>query len=78
MHFSKSAIHWLSTFVLLAALPIAQSTTLLNGRFETTTDVQTILDLALDAAEMKETTDIQQKADIYRSGRSSEYVSRQS
>ena len=38
---------------------------LLNGRFQTTTDVQYLLDLALDAADMKEADDLATKQSIY-------------
>jgi hypothetical protein len=41
---------------------------LLNGRFETTTDVQELLNLALDAADMKEADDFDSKKTIYRDG----------
>jgi len=41
---------------------------LLGGRFETTTDVQEFLNLALDASDMKETDDLAAKKAIYRDG----------
>jgi hypothetical protein len=59
-------------FLLLLAggcsMNIVQGIPLLGGRFETTTDVQTLLNLALDAADLKETSDINQKKDIYENG----------
>lgn len=41
---------------------------LLGGRFETTTDVQSLLNLALDAAAMKESDDFGTKKAIYTKG----------
>lgn len=46
-------------------LPGVVAVTLLNGRFETTSDVQDLLDLALDAAAMREATTMAAKAAIY-------------
>ena len=46
-------------------LPGVVAVTLLNGRFETTTDVQYLLDLALDVAAMREATTMAGKAAIY-------------
>ena len=46
-------------------LHYAQAIPLLNGRFETTTDVQYLLNLALDAAAMKESDNIDAKNAIY-------------
>jgi hypothetical protein len=53
---------------LLVAGIVFQSSygiTLLNGRFETTTDVQILLDLALDVADMRATDDSLKKRQIY-------------
>jgi hypothetical protein len=43
--------------------------TLLNGRFETTSDVQNILNFALDVAEMREATSLEEKKSIYENGK---------
>lgn len=43
----------------IAAIP------LLNGRFETSTDVQNFLNLALDAAAMRESKNMTEKSEIY-------------
>jgi hypothetical protein len=42
----------------------------LEGRYETVTDVTDYLNLALDAADMKESTDLATKLNIYQNGRS--------
>ena len=53
----------------LLVLPLQISAkVLLGGTYETTTDVQNYLNLALDAAAMKETDDIALKQTIYRDG----------
>jgi hypothetical protein len=53
----------------LVVLPLQLSAkVLLGGTFETTTDVQNYLNLALDAAAMKETDDIALKQTIYQDG----------
>ena len=39
---------------------------MLGGRYETTTDVQAFLNLALDTALMKETSDLDTKKDLYK------------
>jgi len=53
----------------LLVLPLQLSAkVLLGGTFETTTDVQNYLNLALDAAAMKETDDIALKQTIYQDG----------
>lgn len=44
---------------------LVQGTSLLGGRYETTTDVQALLNLALDAADMRESDQLNQKQDIY-------------
>jgi hypothetical protein len=44
---------------------VVQGIPLLNGEYETTTDVQSLLNLALDAAAMKETTSLSTKEEIY-------------
>ena len=44
---------------------IVQGIPLLGGRYETTSDVQTLLNLALDARDMKEATDQTTKKEIY-------------
>jgi hypothetical protein len=46
---------------------VAEGIPLLGGRYETTTDVQTYLNLALDAADMKEAEDLATKQLIYES-----------
>jgi len=53
---------------LLACQCVVNCITLLGGRFETSTDVQTFLNLALDAAEMKESDDFDTKKAIYTTG----------
>ena len=61
----------LNTFVSLSllALPLQLSAkVLLGGTYQTTTDVQKYLNLALDAAAMKETDDIALKQSIYQDG----------
>lgn len=61
----------LNTIVSLSllVLPLQISAkVLLGGTYETTTDVQNYLNLALDAAAMKETDDIALKQTIYRDG----------
>lgn len=50
---------------LFLVLPGVAAVTLLNGRFKTTSDVQYLLDLALDAAAMREATTMAEKAAIY-------------
>ena len=52
--------------IVLILSPAVQATPLLNGRYETVTDVTSYLNLALDAADMKETSDITTKQNIYR------------
>jgi hypothetical protein len=56
---------WIAVASVLLLVPTAAAIPLLNGRFETTTDVQHILDLALDAAAMKEADSIASKTSIY-------------
>jgi hypothetical protein len=46
---------------------VAEGIPLLGGRYGTTTDVQKYLNLALDAADMKEAEDIATKTKIYQS-----------
>jgi hypothetical protein len=61
----------LNTLVSLSllALPLQLSAkVLLGGAYQTTTDVQKYLNLALDAAAMKETDDIALKQSIYQDG----------
>eukprot|EP00980_Cylindrotheca_fusiformis_P024659 scaffold12195_cov126-Cylindrotheca_fusiformis.AAC.3 len=41
---------------------------LLGGRFETTTDVQEYLNIALDVVDMRESDDLQTKQSIYKYG----------
>jgi hypothetical protein len=48
-----------------SSMGVADAISLLNGRFETTTDVTAYLNLALDAADMRETEDIPTKQNIY-------------
>lgn len=57
-----------SVLALWSTLPLVHSIPLLGGRFETTTDVQSLLNLGLDAADMRETTDLTTKASIYKEG----------
>ena len=60
--------------LLVALLVVAMSSVVtdaipvLGGRFETVTDVQDLLNLALDAADMKEATDLTVKQSIYENG----------
>jgi hypothetical protein len=54
--------------LILAGQTVVNGITLLGGRFETTTDVQELLNLALDAAEMKESDDFETKKAIYKDG----------
>lgn len=44
---------------------VVEAIPLLNGRYETVTDVQEYLDLALDAADMKESDVLATKLSIY-------------
>ena len=60
--------------LLCLALPSVVAVTLLNGRFETTSDVQYLLDLALDAAAMREATTMAAKAAIYHNVGNSWYL----
>eukprot|EP00529_Nitzschia_sp_RCC80_P009220 CAMPEP_0113473526 /NCGR_PEP_ID=MMETSP0014_2-20120614/18092_1 /TAXON_ID=2857 /ORGANISM="Nitzschia sp." /LENGTH=2243 /DNA_ID=CAMNT_0000366301 /DNA_START=471 /DNA_END=7202 /DNA_ORIENTATION=+ /assembly_acc=CAM_ASM_000159 len=54
----------LTTTTVVDAIPI------LGGRYQTVTDVQDYLNLALDAAAMKEALEIESKQDIYKNGSS--------
>lgn len=58
---------WLGCSITTTAVVDAAS--LLNGRFETVTDVTDYLNLALDAADMKETDDLTTKLNIYQNVR---------
>lgn len=58
-------MRWMVASSLLLLVPGVASISLLNGRFETTTDVQYLLDLALDVAAMQEATTLASKASIY-------------
>jgi hypothetical protein len=54
-------------FLLLWASSLSvEGKSLLGGRFETSTDVQSLLNLALDTADMKEADDLATKKDIYK------------
>jgi hypothetical protein len=53
---------------LLGCQCVVNCITLLGGRFETATDVQAFLNLALDAADMKESDDFDTKKAIYTTG----------
>jgi hypothetical protein len=57
----------LLSFFLLC--PLVLGIPLLGGRFETATDVQGILNLALDAAEIRESDETAEKLEIYKNGR---------
>lgn len=57
-----------SLLALSCPIPLVNSIPLLGGRFETTTDVQSLLNLGLDAADMRETTNLTTKASIYKEG----------
>ena len=60
---------WMTAALVATLSPsIINAIPILNGRFETTTDVQALLDLALDAADMKEATDVATKQSIYEAG----------
>ena len=63
-----SFLRQISLLLCLASFTTARKISLLNGRFETTSDVQEYLNLAIDAAEMKETGDKKTKMTIYRNG----------
>jgi hypothetical protein len=52
--------------VAVLTAQVVTATPLLNGRYETVTDVTSYLNLALDAADMRETNDITTKQNIYR------------
>ncbi len=54
-----------STIPLLLTSSLVEAISLLGGRYETVTDVQAYLDLALDAAAMKESDDFDVKLQIY-------------
>ena len=73
MRFSKNTLLLLlaSSWSSSMNMADAQGQSLLGGRFETTTDVQMLLNLALDAADMKETSDWDQKKNIYQNVRTS-------
>eukprot|EP00934_Nitzschia_sp_Nitz4_P003142 Nitzschia sp. Nitz4//scaffold227_size32659//29826//30272//NITZ4_007901-RA/size32659-snap-gene-0.7-mRNA-1//-1//CDS//3329542803//3132//frame0 len=62
MKFNLVSWAWL---VLLAGSSGTNAISLLNGRYETSTDVQDYLNLASDAAAMKETDVRATKEDIY-------------
>lgn len=66
----------LSVLFLACQCVVVNCITLLGGRFETTTDVHTLLNLALDAAEMKESDDFDTKRAIYTTGVSRENEAR--
>jgi hypothetical protein len=57
----------ISTILLLlrTTSQVVDGISLLGGRYETVTDVQAYLDLALDAAAMKESDDLTLKMSIY-------------
>lgn len=55
----------LPCLLLLLVSATCTAIPLLQGRFETTTDVQDYLNLAIDAAEMREATDLAVKKSIY-------------
>jgi len=53
----------------LLALPVPLfGKTLLGGKYETSSDVQNFLNLALDTAAMRETDDLIEKLSIYQNG----------
>jgi hypothetical protein len=64
---------WLSSLFLalccVCSTFLVEAVSLLNGRYETTTDVMDYLNLALDAADMKETDDFATKKNIYQNVR---------
>lgn len=64
--FSSTFAMVLSLLVASLTLPTVHSIPLLGGRFETTTDVQDLLNLGLDAADMREATDLATKETIYK------------
>jgi hypothetical protein len=53
------------SMVIFVIVVEAASSSLLGGRYQTTTDVTNYLNLALDAANMKETDDFDTKKNIY-------------
>ncbi|KAG7374724.1 low iron-inducible periplasmic protein [Nitzschia inconspicua] len=63
-----TATFLLSMMMLLLELSTVTAISLLGGRFETMTDVSDYLNLALDAADMKETDDLTTKKNIYQNG----------
>ncbi|KAG7349119.1 low iron-inducible periplasmic protein [Nitzschia inconspicua] len=72
---SRRSNRWLTTatlllsmIMLLLELSTVTAISLLGGRFETMTDVSDYLNLALDAADMKETDDLTTKKNIYQNG----------
>lgn len=56
---------WIAVASFLLLLPKTSAIPLLNGRFETSTDVQYLLNLALDAAAMREANSLVEKVSIY-------------
>jgi hypothetical protein len=54
---------------LCGSTVVVDAVSLLGGRYETTTDVTDYLNLALDAADMKETDDLTTKKNIYQNVR---------
>lgn len=60
---------WLSCFTTTTTVVVVDAASLLSGRFETVTDVTDYLNLALDAADMKETDDFTTKKNIYQNVR---------
>jgi hypothetical protein len=65
-HLTTALVGFVAAMSLLA--PVTTAIPLLNGRFETTTDVQDLLNLALDAADMKEATEFADMQTIYTAG----------
>jgi hypothetical protein len=63
---TTTTVMMLILFMVVLTAHVVTATPLLNGRYETVTDVTSYLNLALDAADMRETNDITTKQNIYR------------
>jgi hypothetical protein len=62
--------NYASILWLLFSLPFGNSITLLDGRFETSTDVTGYLNLGNDIADIQRAETTAEKLEIYRNGRS--------
>ena len=77
MKFATAPLSWWSALALASSTwlclvePVQGQVTLLNGRFEATSDTQAltdILNLAKDVADMREATTLEDKKNIYAQG----------